>query len=174
VARARALVQESGTAAVPIRVVLPPTREAAAKYIASVLTSLGYRHVTWEVTKPDQNYSAIVQHDRTVSVGVQGWQADFPAASAYYLPLFQCGAGFMGWYCDHTLDAKVDRALATQFSDPSKAQSLWEDVYRTIADRAVVIPYGTQTVDWLVSRRANANYQSGWFNGPLLDQMWVQ
>jgi hypothetical protein len=62
-----------------------------------VLTSRGYRHVTWQLAKPQQNYQTVITHDRTISPGVNGWLADYPSASSYYLLLFQCGAEFEGW-----------------------------------------------------------------------------
>jgi YVTN family beta-propeller protein len=171
----RQLVTQSGTKGYPVHVFLDRGQAEAAKYLVEVLKSLGYQKASYRLTPPGLDYQFLITRPKTVAdVGWNGWQTDFPAASGYYLPLFHCGIGFEGWFCNHALDHNADTALATELTDPGRAQSLWQEVYQQIAVQAPIIPFGIIPTDYLVSVRANANYQAGWLNGPILDEMWVQ
>jgi ABC-type oligopeptide transport system substrate-binding subunit len=119
-------------------------------------------------------FAARENEKAAVSVGADGWSADYPAASNYFDPILRCGAGFPGWFCDPHLDAMADRAKAAQFTDPGLAQQLWQGVYREVAKQAPIIPFAIDTQDYFVSATANENYQASWLGSPLYDQMWVK
>jgi dipeptide transport system substrate-binding protein len=112
-----------------------------------------------------------------MKVTVYGWYADFPSASEFYRGILSCRSRRHGSnlsrYCNRELDALAARAGAAAETDPGEADRLWREVYRTINDQAVVVPYthGGSTV--FVSERVG-NYQHGALRGPLYDQMWVR
>ena len=65
------------------------------------------------------------------------------------------------------------RASEVGESDPGYANRLWQQVYRTITDKAVVVPAAHGIESYLVSERVG-NYQTGAWLGPLYEQMWVR
>lgn len=50
---------------------------------------------------------------------------------------------------------------------------MWKRLYRTLTDRAVVVPVTHGKISVLISERVG-NYQHGAYLGPLFDQMWVR
>ncbi|HTE71836.1 MAG TPA: hypothetical protein VK640_01370, partial [Actinomycetes bacterium] len=70
-------------------------------------------------------------------------------------------------------DALVDRAERLAESDPGQANRLWRRVFRSVTDRAIIVPTHNYTQSMVVSERIG-NFQAGTVLGPLLDQMWVR
>ncbi len=87
--------------------------------------------------------------------------------------MFDCESG-APLFCDRHLDTLANTALTTQGDNPAKAQTLWQQVFDELAVQSPVIPFATTSTAFLVSERANANYQSASLRGPLLDQMWAR
>jgi YVTN family beta-propeller protein len=104
---------------------------------------------------------------------------DFPAASQFYDPIFSCSAFLLvnnfnwGGYCNRTIDDMAIQAQLSQVSNPGTAARLWKQVFAMLDLDAVVIPTIYNTAATLVSARVG-NYQSDpLYNGPDLDQLWV-
>jgi class 3 adenylate cyclase len=75
-------------------------------------------------------------------------------------------------YCSRALEAKIERALRLQATDPVQAGPAWAAVDRQIVDQAPAVPLLVpQGID-LVSRRVG-NYQHNPAWGIILSQLWV-
>jgi peptide/nickel transport system substrate-binding protein len=111
---------------------------------------------------------------RRAQAGLFTWFADYPAASNYIVTFFSC-RGPSNWseFCDRNIEAKVQRALAFQTTDPYLANQLWARLDRAIVDEAPVVPLLTLKQVDIVSRRVG-NYQFHTLWAVLLDQLWVR
>jgi peptide/nickel transport system substrate-binding protein len=182
-ARARALVEASGTAGTRIEVagVEGPVTGRIARYFVSLLRRLGYRS-SLRLFPGFGEYIGYVADSRNgAQIGQAGWSADTLTASNFFQPLFSC-ASFVPksaanlnlfQYCDRRLDAMMNEAAALQVSDPVRANALWAKVDRALVVRAVALPWGSPRNKVLVSNRVG-NYQSHPLWGSLLDQLWVR
>jgi peptide/nickel transport system substrate-binding protein len=107
-------------------------------------------------------------------MGIQGWTADYPAASNF-LTFFRCGAPAQpsGGFCDRRIDAMIDQAIQVQANDPVAAGALWAKIDRAIVDQApnlwLVNPIAVQFVS---ERVGNFQWSLQWRE--LLNQLWVQ
>jgi peptide/nickel transport system substrate-binding protein len=75
-------------------------------------------------------------------------------------------------FCSPELDARIERALRLQVTDPAAAGPAWAAVDRQIVNDAPAIPLLVpQGID-LVSKRVG-NYQHNPTFGAILSQLWV-
>ncbi len=177
VARARDLVRESGTAAVPITV--HAYREyslyqAFPAYLVEVLRSIGYTDVTMVDIPPEHNTGP----EDPVYAGYQiftqqGWLADYPSASNFYDEEFSCqGTNFSG-YCNPEIEAVAGQAAAAAQTDPTRSLDLWAQVDHLLTDDAAFLTLGGHHDAALVSPRvSNVLTRSGL--GAVLSQVWVK
>ncbi len=109
--------------------------------------------------------------------GINGWFADYPAASNFFSLVLCSTAGDRSvnhsGFCSREFDAKVKHATVLQAQDPHAAAKLWTEVDRDLTDLAPLVrTYTPRNVD-LVSKRVG-NYQHHPLFGVLLDQLWVK
>jgi peptide/nickel transport system substrate-binding protein len=167
-ARARALVAESGTAGnrVDIVVANDAVQKAIGEYIQVVLFKLGYDPRVKAL--PDGVQSAYVQNSRNrVEAGLAQWQQDFPAPSELLEGLLGCDSFVpdsdaspnISGFCDRqTVQPLMERAVALGLTRPRAAERLWRQVDRRVVDLAVWLPlFNPKQVD-LVSERVG-NYR---------------
>jgi peptide/nickel transport system substrate-binding protein len=134
-------------------------------------------------TVPDgQFYAAAGNASRKIQIGVDGWGADFPTASDFFLPVLTCRsfdqdpartANFAG-FCDPHADQLADEAQAAQQTDPAAARTLWASIDRIVTDQAPWVPLLTLSPTVFVSARVGNYQESPYYAAPLLDQIWVQ
>jgi peptide/nickel transport system substrate-binding protein len=169
---ARRLVARSGTAGARVVVRTAPAFPEQAKYVAGMLTQLGYR-ATVRVTSDEKWLADAYGPDGTaVQVALTGWDIDFMAPSTFFEQL-RCGTLDPARFCNRTIDRQIDQALALQATDPVAADQLWADVDRSLTDQAAWIPYATPRIAAFTgSRLGNFQHHPVWHS--LLDQMWVQ
>jgi len=165
------LVSKSPTRGMPVTVITPfddPAALAACKYIASVLSKLGYK-TRFEPRTEDLHY---FERNNPGQIGLAGWGMDYPAPSTFFSTV-SCSSDLPGHYCNHDADKLAHDALDKQNTDPPQAHQLWAKLDRMItADAAWLSLVNTQTTI-VVSKRVG-NYQSNARIGPLYGQMWVQ
>ena len=110
-------------------------------------------------------------------VGINGWFADYPAASNFFRLVSCSTAGDLSLnlsgFCSRELDAKVKHATVLQAQDQDAAAKLWTEVDRDLTNLAPLIPTFTPRNVDLVSKRVG-NYQHHPLFGVLLDQLWVR
>jgi peptide/nickel transport system substrate-binding protein len=75
-------------------------------------------------------------------------------------------------FCSPELEARIERALRLQATDPAAAGPAWAAVDRHIVDQAPAIPLLVPAGIDLVSRRVG-NYQHNPQWGVVLSQLWV-
>jgi len=172
-ARARRLVQASGTRGTPVTVwgwtddpYAPPR---IARDAASVLRKLGYRTRIRLVShaylaSPPAHIFARIQVGPPV-----GW-TDVTAYN-FFAPWLSCnGAGDHGWFCDPRLDRRMRRANRLEASAPRDSAKLWARIDRELVARAALVPYANLRQTDFVSRRVS-NLQHHPYLGPLVDQL---
>ncbi|HEY5988486.1 MAG TPA: ABC transporter substrate-binding protein, partial [Streptosporangiaceae bacterium] len=178
-ALARGLVAASHTQGMQVRVLTDPDFPPA-RYVVSVLKSLGYRASLWIATGDRLN--TLSKNSRYhVQVSRGGWAADYPAPSEF-LNLFLSCAAFrpasdandnVAQFCDRDIDRGIEQALRLQATDPAAASRLWATADRRITDQAPWLPtVNLNAVDFLSTRTGGYQFHPQW--GILLDQLWVE
>jgi peptide/nickel transport system substrate-binding protein len=176
---ARSLVAASHTRGMQVRVLTDPDFPPA-RYVVSVLNSLGYR-ASLQIATGDRFNTLSNNSQYHVQVSRGGWAADYPAPSEF-LNLFLSCAAFrpasdtnqnVAQFCDPNIDHDIHKALQLQATDPAGASSLWATVDRRITDQAPWLPtVNLNAVDFLSTRTGGYQFHPQW--GILLDQLWVQ
>ena len=134
--------------------------------------------------------SSIETHGRTTwapgrQIGISGWGADYPSASdffsgftcASYSPNPVANSNYAA-FCDHRVDAEIERARTLQTEDPAAASRLWARIDREITDEAPWVTMHTSVISDFVSRRTG-NYTHCFLSSvtfttaACLDQLWV-
>ena len=177
-AKARRLAKDSHTTNVPVTVWILGdfASRALDSYFVRVLTDLGYR--AHQRTVPDARfYPAVGNVHSKVQAGFNGWAADFPTASEFFLPVLSCRSYYQdsneAGFCDPHADQLASQAQAAQLTDPATARRLWAQVDRLVTDQAPWVPILSFGDTAFVSARAG-NYQESPISGPLYAQMWVR
>jgi len=183
--RARKLVRASGTQGARVTVWTPTAAPPElARYVASLLESLGYRASVNARYEAGQGpyFTKVADPRNRAQIGFGGWALDFPSAEGFIRPLLSCAAYIptspetsvnLAGFCDRAIDAQMDRATTTQVHDPAEAIRLWQRVEDAILAQAPIIPAFNRTYVTLLSTRAgNYQYNPQW--GILLSQLWVR
>ena len=176
---ARHLVRASGTAGQTVTVWALAPLAVQARFMASVLRSLGYRTRT-RLVQDVQNYFTLITGSHTrAQTGYYGWSSDFASEGGFLRPLFACAgiAPGMGTnpskFCSHSIDGQIDHASAVQAQDPPAAHALWRRIESELLAQAPTVPtYNRKNVDFVGKRVGNYQFHPQW--GTLLDQLWVR
>ncbi len=176
-ASAQDLVRRSGTRGARVILVTDDdSRRAAASLVVALLNRLGYRASLRVLPYPA---FADVTFDLTADWNgvVQGWVADYPAASVYLAKLASCDPELQPFnptgYCDSEIETQIAAALEMQTTDPARASEAWAAIDHAVVDAAAYIPYGNNLRQDFVSSRVG-NVLVHPVTGPLIAQMWVQ
>jgi peptide/nickel transport system substrate-binding protein len=170
-ARARRLIQRSGTSGMRVTVWGYRDTRGIIGYFAALLRRLGFRSST-RLISDYGTYRDMTKDPRTrAQIGIEGVSADVGAPSNFTAP-FLCSSGQLNdsEFCDHRLEARI--AAARSARGP-RATSLWNDVYRRLADAAPAVPLVNRRSVTLVSSRVG-NYQHHPQWATLLDQLWTR
>ena len=181
--RARRLVRTSGTEGTRVDVWLidqaPPE---IGPYVVSLLDSLGYRARLRAAGAVVSYFDKVADPKTRAQIGFGGWGLDFPSAEGFLRPLASCGAYVptspeattnLAGFCDPSIDAQMDSALATQVQDPAEASAQWQHVEDAILAQGPIVPVFNRSYASLVSARVgNYQYNPQW--GVLLSQLWVK
>ena len=144
-ARARALVAQSGTAGMHVTLICSDrdVERSMGVYLQSVLADIGYdasvHAVSYNIR--DTYMENTANH---VQIGLSNWYQDYPAASDFLNVMFSC-AGYhpgsdasinMSGFCDPAIDARMQQALSLAATDAPAAQRLWAGIDHDVTDRA--------------------------------------
>jgi YVTN family beta-propeller protein len=170
-AKARALVTESGTTGIPIVMYTGPRPDtkARAEYTATVLRDLGYQ-VT--VAPVESNAPRSVTDAYQIQSRL-GWLPDYPLPGNYYDALAGCGAAIWTPYCNRDIQELADRARSLRRTDPVQSLALWAQVDRMLTDDAALVPLINRVATVVVNPQVGNVINRDGF-GPLLDQMWLR
>jgi peptide/nickel transport system substrate-binding protein len=171
------LAQESGTTQVPVTVWNDQTDwgKPAGAYLVDLLRKLGYRATVRNVSQ-HQFDAAVGNASRKIQLGLTGWAPDIPAASDFILPVLTCRSYYnLAAFCDPHVDQLASEAQAAQQTDPAAARKLWASIDRIVTDQAAWVPVFNESLTaFFVSARVGNYQESGYYIGPLLDQIWVR
>jgi YVTN family beta-propeller protein len=172
-ATAQRLVQRSGTAGTPVTVWISPFRAEAMQPVVDAMNEIGYR-VTLQVV-PDSTYLHELTLHPEAQAGMVAWPAAYPSASQFayestcaFIPTGQNFARF----CDPSIDASINTALALEANSPQQAGDAWALVDRALTDAAPLVPMLIDSGAVLLSSRVR-HYETD-FAGPLFDQLWLK
>ena len=181
-AKARQLVQESGTAGQSVTVVADegPVQRNIGTYLSSVLNQIGYKATVHSLSS-DIEFTFIQNTNNKVQLGFSYWAQDYPAPSDFLNAMFSCAAFHPGsdssanisGYCDHALDARMQRAMALSLTDPAAANKIWTEADRSITDQApVAVMFVPRNLDFVSKRVGHFTFspQDNW----IITQSWVQ
>jgi peptide/nickel transport system substrate-binding protein len=178
-ARARALVQASGTAGDKVTVWVPYWTNYSAeagRYAAAVLTSIGY-HATFRA--PAHLDPGAAEDRLHVQAMFSGWSPDYPTDAGFLVAPLSCATtnadfgGNFSEFCDPAIDREMAQAEDLDESDPAAAARLWEKVDRDITNAATWLSFASGQDIELISKRVG-NYQYNPAIGTLLSQLWVR
>jgi ABC-type transport system substrate-binding protein/DNA-binding SARP family transcriptional activator len=175
-ATAARLARESGTTHVPVTVWNGSAwGEPVGAYLVQVLRQLGYPATVRNVPQ-DQFDATVGIASHKIQLGLTGWAPDIPDASDFFLPVLTCRSYYnLAAFCDHHVDQLVSQAQAAQQTDPAAARKLWASIDRLVTDQAAWVPVFNESLTaFFVSARVGNYQESGYYIGPLLDQIWVQ
>ena len=181
-ARARALVAQSGTAGMQVTLICSDrdVEHSIGVYLQSVLADIGYDARVHAVSFNIRD-TYLQNSSNRVQIGLSNWFQDYPEPSDFLNVLFSC-AGYhpgsdasinMSGFCDPAIDARMQQALAAESTDEPAAESLWAGIDHDVTDRA---PSTTLfQINWLdlVSARVGNIRFSPLFH-MILSQAWVQ
>jgi YVTN family beta-propeller protein len=178
VARAQALVRQSGTFGDKVTLVTPSQDgRRYARVLAATLREIGYRAAMVEVPANQQYFVRPARFYARFQAGLGNWSADYITASNFFGPLIECSdiaTGFnMGGFCSHSLDASIASALSNENVRPGIAAQQWAAIDREVANDAVVVPISNE-LGWDFVARRVGNYQNNPQLGMLVDQLWVR
>ena len=169
--RAKRLIARAGAPGTPVEVWAWTDRAAAGKYLAKVLTGLGFSaHVRFF-----KNLGAIIEAvgrpGERPQIGLNGWIADSPDSAAFLRALIGCGGEFtnLSRFCDPQIDTAIARAEASE----AEGSPAWRRIERQIALRAPVVPLTTRRYVVVTSARTG-DVQFHPIYGVLFDQIWVE
>lgn len=181
-AKAKALVQASGTAGQPVGVVVQndPVNESIGEYIQSVLTQLGYK-ATLKPLSDNIQYTYIQNTNNHVQISLTQWYQDYPTPSDFLQVLLSCASFNPGsdssiniaGYCNKSIDAQMSTAAAEQESDPAAANAQWGKIDQEYMAESPLAPLITpRLIDFVSSRVQNYSFSLQYYMN--VDQLWLQ
>jgi peptide/nickel transport system substrate-binding protein len=181
-AKAKALVKQSGTAGQKVAVVSSDdeVNKAMAIYIQSVLNSIGYK-ATVKPLSSNISFTYMQNSKNKMQIGVTQWYQDYPQPSDFLNVLLGCDSFHpgsdtsinMSGYCNKTVNAEMQKALGLGISNPPAALKLWAKVDRQTTDdapQAVIL--NPRLIDFTSKRVGNYIWSAQFYM--ILDQAWVQ
>jgi YVTN family beta-propeller protein len=177
-AAAMRLIKESGTRGMRVTVWSYSDFADISRYFVKLLDSLGYR-VRLRIIGDFGKFWVYVADSRNKAQMAAYWFQNSQSPAELTAPLrcrtFVPNNGDnqnTAQFCSPELEARIERALRLQATDPAAAGPAWAAVDRHIVDQAPAIPLLVpQGID-LVSKRVG-NYQHNRALGVLLSQLWV-
>jgi peptide/nickel transport system substrate-binding protein len=181
-AKARQLVEESGTKGMRVKVNSDTTEvdKAYGEYFVDLLNKLGYK-ATPQFLSNDIQYPYIQNSKNKVQFAFSNWFADYPAASDFLQILLGCGSFHpnsnsspnIAEFCHKGIQAQMDKAGQTAIEDPAAANTMWQQVDKAMADQAPwVAMFNPKQLNFVSKRVKGFQFSPQWYF--LLDQASVQ
>jgi peptide/nickel transport system substrate-binding protein len=172
-AKARQLVEESGTKGMRVKVNSDTTEvdKAYGEYFVGLLNQLGYK-ATPQFLSNDIQYAYIQNSKNKVQFAYSSWFADYPAASDFLNILLGCdsihpnsnSSPNIAQFCDKGIQANMDKAGRTALEDASAANTLWQQVDKDVADAAPwVAMFNPKQLNFTSSRVKGFVFSPQWY-----------
>ena len=181
-AKAKALVKQSGTAGQKVAVLSSDdeVNKAVGVYLQSVLNQIGYKASVKPIS--GNIFFTYVQNTKNkVQINVQQWYQDYPAASDFLYILFGCESFHPGsdssiniaGFCDKKINAQMHRALDLGTTDQNTANALWSKIDKMVTNEAPMATLFTpKHIDFVSKRVGNFTFSKQFYW--LVDQSWVK
>jgi peptide/nickel transport system substrate-binding protein len=180
--KARQLVQESGTMGQSVTVIVDDgaVGRGIGTYLVGVLKSLGYKASVHSLSS-DVEYTYIQNSNNKMQIGVSFWSQDYPAPSDFLNVLYSCASFHpgsdssinMSGFCDHEIDAEMQKALTADITDTKAGAKIWADVDRKITDQApAAVLYVPKQIDFVSKRVGHFTFNPQDFF--IVSQAWVK
>ena len=182
VAKAKQLVQESGTKGARVTVLSSDdeVNKAVAVYLQSVLNQIGFKASVKPIS--GNIFFTYVQNTKNkVQINVQQWYQDYPAASDFLNILFGCDSFHPGsdssiniaGFCDKTIDKQMKHALKAALTNEKAANVEWAKIDKQVTDASPMATLFTpKHIDFVSKRVGNFTFSREFYW--LVDQSWVQ
>ncbi len=180
--KAKALVEESGTAGQEVTIVTEDTvvSKGIGTYLQSVLNELGYKASVKPISSNIQ-FPYIQNTNNKVQMSISQWYQDYPQPSNFLNILLSCASFTPGsdssinisGYCNKDLDARMKAAMAQAVTDPEGAYAEWTKIDDAFMENAPMAPLFTpKRVDFVSSRVGNYMFSSQFYM--ILANLWVK
>jgi peptide/nickel transport system substrate-binding protein len=181
-AKAKQLVQQSGTAGQTVGVVVQSddVNKQLGEYLQSVLNQIGYKAVLKPIS-PNIQFTYIQNTKNKVQISISSWYQDYPAASDFLHVLLSCASFHPGTdasinipgFCDKPIDASMGAAIKTEQTSMTQANTQWGQVDQAVMQQAPVAPLFTpKLIDFTSTRIGNYEFSKQFYM--LVDQLWVK
>ncbi len=183
-AKARQLVQQSGTAG--MKVVVNSTTDESGKALAAQMVSdlnkIGYKASSQLLTASIQY--PFTQNSNNLhkwNVAWSAWYQDYPAPSDFLNVLLGCGSIHPGSdaspniaeFCSQPIQAQMSQAEQLSQANPTAANKLWAKVDHEVTDLAPWVDlYNPKQIDFLSKRVHGYQWNPQWYI--LIDQLWLK
>jgi peptide/nickel transport system substrate-binding protein len=184
IAKAKALVKQSGTAGMKVVVnsATDETSKALAAQMVSDLNSIGYKASSQLLTGSIQYpYVQNSNNSKKWNVAWSAWYQDYPVPSDFLNVLLGCGSIHKGSdaspniaaFCDKGIQNKITQAMALSQTDLTGANKIWATVDHEMTDQAPWVDlYNPKQIDFLSKRVGGYQWNPQWYI--LIDQLWVK
>lgn len=171
--KAKALVEESGTAGQEVTIVTEDTAvsKGIGTYLQSVLSDLGYKASVKPISSNIQ-FTYIQNTNNKVQMSISQWYQDYPQPSNFLNILLSCASFTPGsdssinisGYCNKDLDARMHAAMDEAVTDPEGAYAAWAKIDDAFMAEAPMAPLFTpKRVDFVSSRVGNYMFSSQFY-----------
>jgi peptide/nickel transport system substrate-binding protein len=183
IAKAKQLVQQSGTAG--MKVVVDGTNDQVGKALVqqmvSDLNAIGYK-ASAQLLAASVQYPFVQNstNSKKWNVGWSAWYQDYPAQSDFLNVLLGCGSIHpnsdaspnIAAFCDKSIQAKITQAEQMEATNPSGAATLWTQVdHEMTAQAPWVDMYNPKQIDFLSANVHGYKWNPQWYI--LIDQLWL-
>jgi peptide/nickel transport system substrate-binding protein len=183
IAKAKQLVQQSGTAGMKVVVnsASDDTSKALAQQMVADLNKIGYKATTQLLTGSIQY--PFVQNSNNSSkwnVAWSAWYQDYPTASDFLNVLLGCGSIHphsdaspnIAAFCDKSIQSQMDKALSLGQTNPTEANNIWAQVDHAVTDQAPWVDlFNPKQIDFLSKNVHGYQWNPQWYI--LIDQLWL-
>jgi peptide/nickel transport system substrate-binding protein len=181
-ARAQALVRQSGTAGQSVTLITSDkeVERTIGVYLQSVLADIGYAAKVRTVSN-NIEFTYIQNSNNRVQIAVVPWFQDYPEPSDFLNVMLSCASFHPGsdasinysGFCDPAIDAEMQHALELGATDKNAATQIWSDVDRKLTDAApMTAMFQIRFLDLISPRVHNFVFSSIYHM--LFAEAWVQ
>jgi peptide/nickel transport system substrate-binding protein len=181
-AKARQLVQQSGTNGAKVVVNTDIPDKALGEQMVSDLNKIGYK-ATLQALSGSVQYP-FVQNSTNLgkwNVAWSAWYQDYPAPSDFLNVLLGCGSIHQGSdaspniaeFCNQSIQSQISKAESLSLTNPTAANSIWAQIDHEDTDQAPWVDmYNPKQIDLLSSNVEGYQWNPQWYI--LIDQMWLK
>jgi peptide/nickel transport system substrate-binding protein len=183
IAKAKQLVQQSGTAG--MKVIVDGTNDQVGKALVeqmvSDLNAIGYK-ASPQLLAASIQYPFVQNSSNSAkwNVGWSAWYQDYPAPSDFLNVLLGCGSIHpnsdaspnIAAFCDQAVQSKINQAEAMGATNPSGAAALWTQVDHADTNAAPWVDmYNPKQIDFLSKNVHGYSWSPQWYI--LIDRLWL-